>query len=152
MEMFRICREEFADSLTPSGSANRWNLRGQYVIYAGSSRSLSTLELVVHRSAIVAAVNYKVMVISVADDDKLIRQMYISELPQNWRTLAAYSTLQGIGSGWYAEQKSLVLKVPSAVIPYEYNYVINTEHPDFKHNVQIVRVEDYFWDGRLYSK
>lgn len=90
------------------------------------------------------------MVISIADDDNLIRQVHIEELPKNWRTLAAYSALQQIGSKWYSDQKSLVLKVPSAVIPLEFNYIFNTEHPGFKQYVQLVRAEDYFWDARLF--
>ena len=150
MEVFKICKEEYSGSLKSSGSANRWNLRGQNVIYTGSTRSLSTLELVVRRSSIAPDNNYKVMVISIADGDYLFKQIHINELVENWRTLAAYSTLQEIGSKWYISQGSLILKVPSAVIPYEYNYIINSEHPDFTKCVRKVRVEDYFWDKRLF--
>jgi RES domain-containing protein len=150
MEVFKICKEEYSGSLKSSGSAKRWNLRGQNVIYTGSTRSLSTLELVVRRSSIAPDNNYKVMVISIADDDYLFKQIHINELVENWRTLAAYSTLQEIGSKWYISQGSLILKVPSAVIPYEYNYIINSEHPDFTKCVRKVRVEDYFWDKRLF--
>ncbi|WP_461126661.1 RES family NAD+ phosphorylase [Spirosoma aerophilum] len=73
----------------------------------------------------------------------------MKELPANWRTLAGYPALQTMGSTWYTSQESLILKVPSAVIIYEYNYIINTGHPDFSQHVQLVRTEDYFWDPRL---
>ena len=149
MEVFRISKESYATSLSASGRANRWNTKGQQVIYTGSSRSLSSLELIVHRGAVQSTVRYKVMVISIADDDYLIRQIQRNDLPPNWRSLAGYPTLQGIGLAWYNSQESLILKVPSAIIVYEYNYIINTEHPDFSRNVQIVRTEDYFWDSRL---
>jgi RES domain-containing protein len=149
MEVFRIVHEIHSLSLNSSGSPNRWNLRGQHVIYTGSSRSLSTLELVVHKSSVIPALNYKVIAISIADYDSLQKQIYINELPINWRSMAAYSRLQEIGSSWYSKQESLVLKVPSAVIPYEYNYVINSEHPHFNEHVKIIRTEDYFWDNRL---
>jgi hypothetical protein len=91
MEVFKICKEEYSGSLKSSGSANRWNLRGQNVIYSGSTRSLATLELVVRRSSIAPVYNYKVMVISIADDDYLFKQIHINELAENWRTLAVYS-------------------------------------------------------------
>lgn len=149
MEVFRISKEVHAHTLSASGSANRWNLKGQQVIYTGSSRSLSSLELVVHKGSIQPTSHYKVVVISIADDDYLIKQVQTNDLPANWRTLAGYSTLQKIGSAWYNSQETLVLKVPSAIITYEYNYVINTEHPDFNHKIQLVRTEDYFWDSRL---
>ncbi len=145
MEVFRISKEVHAHSLSSSGSANRWNMKGQQVIYTGSSRSLSSLELVVHRGAIQPTTSYKMMVISIADEDYLIKQVQLKDLPSNWRTLGGYSALQTIGYTWYNNRESLVLKVPSAIIVYEYNYVINTEHPDFRRSVQLVRTEDYFW-------
>lgn len=149
MEVFRISKELHANRLSSSGRANRWNMKGQQVIYTGSSRSLSSLELVVHRGSIQPAEPYKVMVISIADDDYLTKQVHLKDLPANWRTLAGYSTLQAIGSTWYNRQETLALKVPSAIIVYEYNYIINTEHPEFSRNIQLARTEDYFWDSRL---
>ena len=66
MEVFRISKELYATSLSASGSANRWNTKGQQVIYTGSSQSLSSLELIVHRGAVQSTARYKVMVISIA--------------------------------------------------------------------------------------
>ena len=149
MEVFRISREEYSKSLLTSGSANRWNLKGQLVLYAGSTRSLSSLELVVNKGAVKPSFQYKVMVISIADDDYLIKQIKINELPANWRSIAAYPDLQNIGAGWYNKRESLVLKIPSAIIPFEFNYIINTEHAEFVTKVSLVRTEDYFWDSRL---
>jgi RES domain-containing protein len=149
MEMFRISRFPYASRLTSSGAANRWNAEGEEVIYAGSSRSLSTLEQIVHFGSVVPRNDYRVMIISVADDDHLFEQISIKRLPVNWRTLEAYPSLQKIGSAWYRNQESLVLKVPSVIIPQEYNYVINTKHPEFRRKVKLVRTEDYFWDPRL---
>ena len=149
MEVFRICAEPFSKSLAASGTANRWNMKGQFVIYAGSTRSLSTLELIVHKASVVPAIRYKVMVISIADNDSLFNQIYSKDLPLNWRSLPAYSQLQKIGSDWYTSRETLLLKIPSAIIVNEYNYAINTTHPDFKKHVKLVRTEDYFWDLRL---
>ncbi len=149
MEVFRISAAQYAEQLTSSGNANRWNQSGQSVIYTGSSRSLSTLELVVHRSAIKPTITYKVMVLSIADDDRLINQIKTNDLPINWRSMIHYPDLQRLGSDWYTSQSALVLKVPSAVIPQEFNYVINLKHPDFEKHVKLIRTEPYFWDDRL---
>ena len=149
MELFRIAQAAYAGTLTASGRNNRWNNDGQYVIYAGSSRSLSTLESVVHRNDIKLVPPGKVMVISVADNDRIVRQIGLKDLPTDWRTIAAYPILQQIGSDWYTKNETLLLKVPSAVIIQEYNYLINTKHPDFAGKVSLVRTEDYFWDDRL---
>ena len=149
MEAFRIARSKYAKELTASGSANRWNLDGQKVIYVGSSRSLSTLELIVHSGAIKPGIRYKVMVIYVADEDHLTKQIMINDLPKNWREMKAYPKLQQIGSEWYESQDTLILKIPSAVIPKEYNYIINTIHPQYDHRVKLIKTENYFWDERL---
>lgn len=90
------------------------------------------------------------MIISVSDRDDLVKQLQLSDLPKNWNQLESYPRLQEIGSDWYENRESLILKVPSAIIPKEYNYVINTVHPEFKSNVTLVRNEDFFWDERLF--
>ncbi|WP_461126367.1 RES family NAD+ phosphorylase [Spirosoma aerophilum] len=77
MEVFRISKDVHAHSLRSSGSADRWNSKGQQVIYTGTSRSLSSLELVVHRGGIQPTSSHKVMVISVADDDYLMQTVHL---------------------------------------------------------------------------
>ncbi len=77
-------------------------------------------------------------------------QKYMPEqLPNDWRDFDAYPILQNIGSSWYKSEESLVLAVPSAVIPQEFNFLINTDYDDFGSTVELVGVEDYFWDERL---
>ena len=150
MEVYRIARKAFSNKLVASGRAGRWNLDDQQTIYTGSSRSLSTLELIVQENSVSPDSVYRVMVISISDEEKLFTHILQSGLPDNWRNIIAYPQLQILGSEWYKSNKSLILKVPSAVIPKEYNYIINVSHPDFKHNVSLVRAEDYFWDERLF--
>lgn len=149
MEVFRISRDIFANDLSASGVASRWNMDQQYVLYTGHSRSLATVELVVHRASIKPSFIYKIMVISISDDDHLYEHVKISDLPEDWRSTNAYPTLQKIGGAWYKSKSSLVLKVPSVIIPSEFNYIINTRHPDFSNHVQLVRLEEYYWDERL---
>jgi len=149
MELFRISAAKYEKQLIASGSPNRWNKKGELVIYAGSSRSLATLELVVHRNSIVPETQYQVMIISVADYDDLVNTVKIIDLPKYWQKLQAYSTLQNIGSRWYNNKESLILKVPSVIIPLEYNFIINTKHKKFDQYIQLLRNENYFWDDRL---
>ena len=90
-----------------------------------------------------------VMVISVSDDENLVKGISVKELPANWKTLAAYAILQAIGSAWYESHETLLLTVPSVIVPHEFNFVINTEHRGFNKNVKLARVENYFFDDRL---
>jgi len=150
MEVFRISAEKHAKALTASGKASRWNKDNQFVIYAGEMRSLAVLESVVHKS-IGTALNYEIMIISIADQESLITRLQQKKLPKNWRDYSAYSDLQEIGSDWYRNKKSLVLQVPSVIIPQEYNFIINTNHPDFNPGtVSLVRNEPFLPDSRLF--
>lgn len=174
MLVYRICRAEFATNLNASGFAGRWNQEGQKVLYASATRSLAALEHLANRSGIVVKSPYRVMVLEVpsegvdsveagasgeaevptdADasvDANAIRSVLISELPVDWRRLSFYGRLQEIGATWYRSSESLLLRVPSVLIPQECNYLINTQHPDFENRVRMVGVEEFDWDTRLF--
>jgi RES domain-containing protein len=152
MLVYRISRIKYAQNLEASGVANRWNKAGQFVIYASESRALATLELVVHRSAIIQSDTYKVMVIEISEQKPdLIQEINRSELQENWNNLQSYPRLQEMGNEWYEKKKSLILKVPSALIPQEHNFVINTKHDSFSSHVKLIGLEDFYWDGRLFN-
>ena len=74
------------------------------------------------------AVPFKMMIIAIPDYDRLVKAISVDELPANWRNVAAYGALQNLGGLWYENNESLLLKVPSAVIPPEFNYLINVKH------------------------
>jgi RES domain-containing protein len=148
MEVFKICKEKYSNALNASGVPNRWNKKDEFVIYTGSSRSLSTLETVVHRSAINISSPYKLLKISI-DEKTIIQEIKRAELPSNWMTIEGYIALQEIGSNWYKSLETLVLKVPSSIIPQEYNYIINTKHPLFTTHIKLESIEDFTWDKRL---
>lgn len=148
MEVFKICKEKYSTILNASGASNRWNKKDEFVIYTGSSRSLSTLETVVHRAGINILNSYKLLKIFI-DDSTLIKEIYIKDLLENWMSIEAYIELQEIGSEWYNSKETLVLKVPSAIIKEEHNYIINTKHPLFSTNLKLETVEDFVWDKRL---
>lgn len=147
MEFFRLCKEKYSHNLVASGIANRWNKRGEMVIYAGSSRSLATLESIVHRSSVSVGDEYKFLILGINSDN--CEEISIKDLPINWNEFQNLQICQKIGSDWFSSKKSLFLKVPSAVIKQEFNVVVNTEHPEFKEFVKINSVEEYFWDLRL---
>lgn len=149
ISVFNIRKEKFAHDLIASGIANRWNKNDEHVIYSSTSRALSTLELVVHKASVQSNLNYKILNIELNLTEKDIFTVEIKDLPENWRSIQSYPILQNIGSSWYQSYTSLVLRVPSVIIPQEYNYILHTKHPLFKDRVHIQEVEDFIWDERL---
>lgn len=149
MVVYNIRKSKYTSSLQASGVANRWNRDDEYVIYAGGSISLAALELVAHRNSVKLTSDFKLMFIKLKIKKSDISEVHFDELPNTWKSLESYSVLQKLGSDWYQSNKSLVLKVPSALVHWESNYLINTNHPDFSKKVTLESVEDFEWDQRL---
>lgn len=149
MLVYNIRKAKYATTLKASGVANRWNKSDEFVIYAGSSISLSVLEMVAHRNAISMENAYKLLFIDVKITDADVSEIKFEDLPPNWKSLESYPLLQNFGSEWYNQQKTLLLKVPSVLVQWENNYLINTKHPDFVEKISIQKTEDFLWDGRL---
>jgi len=148
MEIYRIVLERYADRLYAPGFSGRWNYDGEFVIYAASSRSLAAMENMVHKMGQgVLGTNFVVMVLDIPDNLS-ITNIAIPELPFGWKLASSYADTQPIGSDWYKKSETLLLKVPSAVVPGEYNFVINARHPDFS-KVTIKRKEPFEYDYRF---
>lgn len=87
------------------------------------------------------------MIIKVPDDIEL--SIIDEKILQNgWRAPFDYSKCQTLGNSWYDEASTLLLKVPSAVLPDAFNYVINTLHPEYK-KVHLLEVTDLIPDERI---
>ena len=147
MELFRITLTVYADRLFAPGFAGRWNLEGEEVIYASSSRSLACLENMVHRKGRGDNLKYSTMVIYVPDTSS-VTQVNLSDLSPSWNQGSDFGDCQSIGSEWFRKKKSLLLKVPSAVIPDEFNVVIHTGHPAFS-EVSLIKTLPFSFDKRL---
>jgi RES domain-containing protein len=147
MEVFRIAAPRYAQVLTASGVANRWNTAGQYVLYTAANASLACLENVVHRGAEGLQAPFKLMRLEIPDQ-LLIEEVTLNLLPAGWQQVASYAQCQEIGAAWYQLRRSAVLKVPSAIIAFEANYLLNTGHPDFG-QVKLLGAEDFVFDSRI---
>ena len=149
MEVFRITTIKWANSLTPSGLAARWNSGGVSMIYAASSRSLACLENVVHRNKTSLTDYFRVMVIYIPDSLKT-DILQVPDLPDGWyySDETAYEKCRVFGNKWINSHDSAVLKVPSAIVKNEFNILINPLHKDFQKIKQIDN-EPFFFDPRI---
>lgn len=72
----------------------------------------------------------------------------LEKLHHNWTAVINYPITQELGDKWIRKGESAVLKVPSAIIDLEYNYLINPEHPAFS-KIRISRIFKFTFDPRL---
>jgi RES domain-containing protein len=107
-------------------SGYRWNSAGVGVIYTASSLSLAMLEILVQGLEPEQFKQYEGISAFVPDDS-----LEVAKVPTDWRSYPHPSSTKRYGDDWVRSNRSLVLRVPSAVNPLEFNYLINPDQADF---------------------
>jgi len=107
----------------------RWNGRGTRMVVTAESAALAALELLVHLQASRLLAAYAL--VPARFDAALVETLSVRSLPARWREYPAPVELQELGDGWVRSRRTAVLRVPSAVVPVESNFLINPDHPDF---------------------
>lgn len=150
MKLFRIAKEQHAGDLSGIGArlyGGRWNHKGVAVVYASESRALAALEYLVHVPMSTIPRDLEIM-------DLVIPERIIPEnvdpadLPPKWRKYPPPQHLATLGSNWVNSNRSLLLRVPSAVVENEFNVLINPEHKDLK-RIRTIDPVRFEFDGRL---
>lgn len=139
MEVYRVSKRQYQQDIIGTGAylvGGRWNTAGNYMLYTAASRSLAILEVLVHISRNRPIDDYSVIVLYIPDDI-FINAVDPATLSDTWQE--EYNQTQSIGDQWLESRKSLSLKVPSALVKAEYNYLLNPGWEAFK----LVKVLDY---------
>ena len=147
MLAYRITHKSFSKKLIAPGFAGRWNGTGRKVIYCAESIALAFLENMIRRQGVGFNEDFKTVILQIPDELK-IQKVNPGDLPAGWRKFSDYSKCQPIGNEWFDEGTFPILKVPSAVLPESFNYVINAMHPDCK-KIKIIRITDLIPDERI---
>lgn len=126
----------------------RWNSPGVAMVYASQHQSLAALEVRVHIDVTRKLKSYKCFPFHF--DDRLMERFRVNRLPKNWREEPPPPELQQLGDDWARLGSSVILGVPSVIIPNELNYLINPKHPDFA-KLKIEKPADFAFDQRLFE-
>ena len=124
----------------------RWNSKGVAVVYTAGNLALASIEMIVNLPAPKLLSNYVRIPARITMD--LIVDLPEADLPQNWNSRPISPSTRIIGDRWIKEQSSAVLKVPSIVVPDEYSYLLNPNHPDFT-KIEIGKPIIHYFDPRL---
>lgn len=89
-----------------------------------------------------------VVVSATIPDTLSLRTITPDELPGKWQAIPAPPSLQTIGADWIRGSQEVGLRVPSAIIPQEWNILLNPAHPDFQ-KIQWTNEGPFRWDKRL---
>lgn len=125
----------------------RWNSVGVSMVYASEHQSLAALEIRVHIDRTRMGRRYKCFAFQF--DESLMEVFRIAALPKDWMQEPPPPALQQLGDDWVKSGASVILAVPSVVIPKELDYLINPKHPGFA-RLKIEKPTDFAFDQRLF--
>jgi RES domain-containing protein len=131
MYVYRLASREYAPDNSEGASryGGRWNHPETPVIYTSASRSLAALEVIVHYGAI--PLEYRIVVVELPQS-LAFENVELKDLPDGWPDEDSGAETANWGTAWARSLRTAVLRVPSAAIRTEHNYILNPVHPDFK--------------------
>jgi RES domain-containing protein len=111
-------------------AAGRWNSRGTRAVYLSGSLSLAALEMLVYAGR--AALTMPLVFFRVEfPDDVDVETAALEKLPSNWRQQPPPESTRRFGSEWIARGTAVGLRLPSIMVPEEWNILLNPAHPEF---------------------
>jgi RES domain-containing protein len=153
MIVYRLGKAKYSKDLSGAGAertGGRWNSKGVPLLYTSASRALCVTEIAVHVPLGILPKNYNLTAIEVPDK-AAVAEIEILNLPFDWKSFPYPDSTKIPGDNFVTSASHLVLKVPSAVVQGDYNYLINPRHAGFA-AVKIVSVEPFEFDERLFKK
>jgi RES domain-containing protein len=150
MNAWRITQQKHAKAaFTGEGArlfGGRWNSPGIPVVYLAQSQSLAILEVLVHLET--QALLNQYVFLEATFDPSLVTTLDRSFIPKNWQSDPVPKAVQRIGDAWASSNESVILRLPSALVPDESNFLLNPRHPDFQ-KITISRPRPFRFDPRL---
>lgn len=124
----------------------RWNSPGRAAVYVSDTQALATLEVLTGLGGAAVLADYSL--IRVSFDEEMVQAVDAESLPEGWDARPPGPGSQGVGDRWLETGESVVLRVPSVIVPAESNYVLNPRHADFG-AVGVGQAERFVIDPRL---
>ena len=155
MRVFRVEREKYLKT-TLSGvgaskvAGNRWNGLHTKLTYASESRALAMLEVAVHLDLSEDLPSDRYFVEIDIPDELTILAVDMDDLPEDWNAKPPTISTQTIGDDFANENEAAVLRVPSSIVPDEFNYLIHPGHPDAK-KIKVIHKTKMTFDARIKS-
>lgn len=149
MLVYRLAKAKYAHDFSGLGASfsnNRWNSKGTCLLYTASAQSLALLEVLVHVSLELMPQSLMMLTLEVPQRFGI---MVISDLPTNWNKFPYSKETQLIGDAFVKENSHEVLQVPSAIVPGEFNLLINPFSQRLK-DIKLISAVDFPVDDRFF--
>lgn len=132
MNLWRISNSATLNGLGGTLQSARWHTKGRAIVYTADHPASAPLEMLANLDVGLLPDTFRLLKISVPDEIAPETVMAVS----NW--LDDISLSRAVGDQWLRDGRSLLLQVPSAILPDVFNILINPLHPD----AQRLKIED----------
>ncbi|ALJ00879.1 RES family NAD+ phosphorylase [Rufibacter tibetensis] len=153
MIVYRLSKGLYKNDLSGRGAelaGGRWNSKGTALLYTCESRALCTTEIAVHTPLGIVPVDYWLITLEVPDTLPL-SEVPVPQLSSDWKSFPHPNATQLIGDAFVQEGRFVGLKVPSAVVHGDHNYLFNPRHQEFG-EIKLLESEPFPFDARLFIK
>lgn len=150
MILYRLSKSPFHQDISGKGAelfGARWNSKGTAMLYTGQSRALAFAELSMHIPVGIVPKDYFLVTLEVSDEAPMLT-LEISDLPADWRSYPHPHDTQLLGDTFIRQREHLILRVPPAVVPGDFNFLLNPAHPAMQ-QVRIIDTEPFEFDSRF---
>ncbi|MGB8194306.1 MAG: RES family NAD+ phosphorylase [Chitinophagaceae bacterium] len=148
MIVYRLSKTKWSKSLDGEGSrlfGGRWNDEGIPCVYTSESRALAVLEYTVNTN--VEDIPRLLSMVAIEIPDSFLDNP-VASLPGDWQEAPASGSTKEYGSRLLKKKSHGILRFPSAVIPKEFNYLLNPLHA-VSESFKIIEVQDFVYDVRI---
>lgn len=146
MIVYRVGRAKYARDLTGEGArlnGGRWNSKGVSCIYTSSTRALAVLEYSVNVR--IENIPRALCLTSIEIPDDNILELLEENLPANWFFKPMPISAQKFGDRKLMEADWAAIRLPSSVIPEEFNFILNPRANGYD-QIKIFSVKDFLFE------
>lgn len=153
MKLWRISNYTDLSGLGGLAACGRWHEKGQHVVYTADHPASALLEVMVRLEIDYEDLpaTFQILEIDFPDDIAFesISVAALEKASPGWKSDAMVS--RGLLMSWFKEQRTAVVSVPSAIVPFGTNYLINPLHRDSA-RLKVLHAERYPYDPRLFGR
>jgi RES domain-containing protein len=146
MHLWRISNYRSLDGQGGLKYPGRWHTAGRPVVYLAESPAGALLEVLAHLALDPDDVPDTFTLLRVQLPASSAIEKLSAPRTFNWRTDQTRTQL--LGDRWLRTAKSALARVPSALLPETFNYLLNPLHPDAS-QIKITQVFEERYDLRL---
>lgn len=145
--LWRISDHVDLEGLGGRKFSSRWTSLGRRVVYLAESPAGALLEVLVHFDLDSEDIPNFYTLLQVSAPEETAMRSLDPPTGSQWQGDQEMTRL--IGNAWLVSLETPLARVPSAIMPHTWNYLLNPEHPDASH-VQIAEVIKERFDNRLF--